>query len=241
MSALVQMHKTADPLPASVDYASKLPDDSGVMLNDRLGCCTCAALYHAIQVWSSWTNPDKLVITEPDECVLQTYEEACGYNPDDPSTDGGGIEQNVLTYYAKTGIPTGPHAETRHHLRAFVEVDVRNLDDIKRAIYECGLVYIGFAVPSTIMPEGEPIPKVWDTQLLKHPKILGGHAIILAGYDKDGFSLISWGSKYEMTYRFFRKYTDEAYALADIDWLDGMGKTLLGMSMAELKAQMSAL
>lgn len=38
------------PAPAAVDYTQGVTD-WGVMLNDRLGCCTIAAVGHAVQTW----------------------------------------------------------------------------------------------------------------------------------------------------------------------------------------------
>ena len=237
MSALIR-RAAFIPLPDAVDYASKLPDDSGMMLNNKIGDCTCAAFYHGIQVWSSWTNPDGLVITEPDLDVLMLYEQACGYDPKDPTTDQGGVEQDLLAYLMTKGAPTGPKGKTRHRLRAAFEVDVRHLWDVRRAIYETGLVYTGFYVPRSILPNsGEP-PVIWDVG--GDQTILGGHAIILTGYNEDGFNLISWGKKYFMTTEFFSRFTEEVYALIDIDWVQGTGKTLLGMTVPELKDQMKA-
>jgi hypothetical protein len=226
------------PIPVSIDYTDGMPDDYGMMLNDQLGCCTCAAYYHAIQVWSYHTNKTDGRITEPDLDVLQLYKDSCGYNPSNPLSDQGGIEQNVLTFLLNTGAPTGFKAETRHKIRAFVEVDVRNINDVKRAIYQCGCVYIGFEVPESLMAGGEP-PKVWNVK--KNSKIEGGHAIILVGYDKNNFDLISWGKKYKMSTKFFNQYVDEAYALCDIDWFVSTGKTILGLSIKELEEQMKYL
>ena len=53
--------------PASIDYTKGMPANLGMMLNDTLGDCTCAAVYHAIQVWSF--NALKKIDTEPDSDV----------------------------------------------------------------------------------------------------------------------------------------------------------------------------
>ena len=72
-----------------------------MMGNDTLGDCTCAAFYHAIQVWSF--NSEKKIETEPDVDVVDLYEQACGYNPKQGGEGPGGNEQHVLTYILKTG------------------------------------------------------------------------------------------------------------------------------------------
>ena len=141
-----------------------------------------------------------------------------------------------MGYLLKTGCPTGMHAETRHKIRAFVEVDFRNIEDVKRAIYECGCLYVGFDVPANIVPDYAEPPSVWDVQ--KNSEIVGGHAIIIVGYNP--LKVISWGKVYEMTVDFFNTYMDESYALCDIDWFTSTGKTLLGRSISELSALMKS-
>jgi hypothetical protein len=220
--------------PSAVDYTVGMPSDFGQMLNDDLGDCTCAAFYHALQVWSY--NAAAMVNTEPDSYVLQMYEQACGYNPSDPSTDQGGVEQEVLSYLLNTGAPTsaGPHK-----LAAFVEVDPTKEDDIKEIINDCGVLYIGMSVPEYIFSADDP-PGVWDIQY-KDTQSAGGHAVACAGYNDYSVAFISWGKVYRMTWSFFQQYVDEAYALADAFWIKQMGTSPVGMSLPDLEAQMSAI
>src|SRR5579863_5183483 len=75
------------PVPESVDWTKGIAD-WGMMMNDQLGCCTCAGIFHARQVWTANTLTEQ---TESDDCVLKLYEEACGYQPGNSSTDNGGI------------------------------------------------------------------------------------------------------------------------------------------------------
>ena len=44
--------KALEPVVPAVDYTKGMPANLGMMKNDTLGDCTCAAYYHAIQVWS---------------------------------------------------------------------------------------------------------------------------------------------------------------------------------------------
>ena len=71
--------------------------------------------------------------------------------------------------------------------------------------------------------------------------IVGGHAVIVAGYNAGGLRVISWGSYYTMTWSFWSRYVDEAYALADPDWFRATGIDPFGMSLPELESQMSAI
>jgi hypothetical protein len=222
--------------PAMVDWTEGMPDNLGEFLNNALSDCTCAAFYHALQVWSFNVAPP--MQTQPDADALALYEAACGYLPSDPSTDQGGIEQEVLAYLLNTGAPTGPAGATPHKIVAFIEVDPLNTDNVKRTIADCGVAYIGFNMPAYVMAS-EP-PPVWDVET-DNADIIGGHAVVLAGYDETGVRVISWGSFYTMTWAFFAQFTDECYALADQTWIEATGQSPGGLSLAQLEAQMQAL
>src|ERR1019366_8718512 len=77
MSALLA-GKTLPPIPASKDWTQGMPANLGMMMNDSLGDCTCAAVYHAKQVWTLNASKED---TQPDSSVLSLYEKACGYVP----------------------------------------------------------------------------------------------------------------------------------------------------------------
>ena len=238
MSALLA-GQTPPPPPPSVDWTNGMPNSLGMMLNDTLGDCTCAAVYHALQVWSFNANPP--IDTEPDPDVEKLYILACGYNPRAGGEGPGGNEQHVLTYLLKHGAPTGSNGQARHKISAFVEVDPRNIDDVKRTINDCGVAYIGFNVPQFIVPPPPNVPPdVWDVQSTD-TQIVGGHAVVLAGYDATGARVISWGQYYKMTWAFFSAYVDEVYAIADQTWIEAKGTSPGGLSLAELEVQMQAL
>jgi len=237
MSALLA-GKAAPTVPATADYTKGMPSNLGIMLNDTLGDCTCAAFYHAVQVWSF--NAAHRVDTEPDVDVEDLYIQACGYNPRKGGEGPGGNEQHVLTYLMNTGAPMGPSGQERHHISAFVEVDPRNLSDVKQAIYECGVAYIGFNVPANILPPNAPPPSVWN--VVPGAAIQGGHAVVLAGYDDAGARVISWGEYYTMSWQFFSTYVDEVYAIADSLWINSAsGRTLCGLSLPELEQLMQSM
>jgi hypothetical protein len=237
MSALLA-GQTLTPPPASADYTKGMPSNLGMMLNDQLGDCTCAAVYHAMQVWSY--NAGGTLVTQPDGDVQKLYILACGYNPRIPGEGPGGNEQHVLTYLLQKGAPIGPQGADRHKIAAFVEVDPRNTDDVKRTINDCGVAYIGFNVPESMDPATMVPPAVWTYDPQK-AKPVGGHAVVLAGYDGQGARVISWGQYYTMTWEFFAHFVDEVYAIADSEWIDAKGTSPGGLTLDELEAQMQAL
>ena len=232
--------QTITPPPPSVDYTKGMPANLGMMLNDTLGDCSCAAFYHALQVWSFNASKGAKIETEPNADVEKLYILACGYNPRVGGEGPGGNEQHVLTYLLNAGAPMGPKGAATHKIAAFVEVDPRMQDDVKRTIADCGLAYIGFNVPQYIVPQNAPPPAVWTVET-KQTNIVGGHAVALAGYDAEGARVISWGQYYTMTWPFFAKYVDEVYAIADQTWIEAGGKTPGGLTLAELEQMMTAL
>jgi hypothetical protein len=217
-----------------------MPADLGVMLNDKLLNCTCAAFYHALQVWSFNAGGRSAadMLTASDTTVAQLYTSACGYDPRKPGEGPGGKGQHVLKYLLNHGAPIGQRR--RNKILGYIEIDPRQVDDVKRAINDCGLVYVGFHVPDYLAPQNRPLPKVWDFVPSKR-RIIGGHAVVLPGYEEQTLDVISWGRFYKMTWSFFSKYVDEVYAIADPAWIAATGKTPGGLSLTELETQMQAL
>lgn len=235
LSALLAGQKLP-PVPPPVDYTQGMTG-FGMMLNNELGDCTCAGCGHCDQLWTFHANPPEL--TPPDSAVLALYEAVGGYVPGNASTDNGCVEQEVLRYWMQTGF-------NGQKLSAFFEVDVRNTDDIKRTIDWCGACYIGFDVPSYIMGLTAP-GSVWDLPGRSgipgnaDTSIEGGHCVVLAGFDDEGVTVISWGATYKMTWAFLAQYADEAYGLVNQYWVEKTGKTPANMTLPELQQQMQAI
>jgi hypothetical protein len=247
LSTMRMMVSRVPPPPDAVHWASDLAGGWGMMLNDRLGCCTLAAAYHLMQVWSA--HGRERVLTEADPFVEQAYREFAGYDGT-PATDRGAVEQDILRQWLQTGVPIAEGTEDdprpgRSRLLFYGEVDPRNLVDVCRAIHDCGGVYVGFEVPAWLM-ETDPLPQIWYTDVnLRSPagdQIVGGHAVSLIGYDNAAstFDVLSWGTLYQMSFAFFRRYVDEVYALSHPWWVDATGRTPLGLSPRQLEALVAA-
>ena len=124
--------------PPAADWTKGI-ESWGMMLNDKLGDCTIASAAHAVQVWSANTSGE---ITVPDDQVLQYFELWDGYKPNDPSTDSGGVELNVLKNWQKGAFES-------HKLIAFAAAAFKSIDEIRQAIHLFGGVYIGVGLPLT--------------------------------------------------------------------------------------------
>jgi hypothetical protein len=231
MAALRRLGSTP-PLPEPVDYSKGMPSNLGFMLNDTLGDCTAAACGHAMQVWSFNAQPP--MITPSDDEIEKLYEATGGYVPGNPNTDNGAVEQVVLQYWLNNPLDN-------NQLAAFVEVDVKDRSEIKRAIWECGVVYIGFNVPAYLQTLEAPGSN-WATNANADNAIIGGHAVAVVGWDaRDNFVLISWGAGYTMTPSFWYAFVDEAYALANPAWMEKTGRSPAGLSLERLKSFMSSM
>jgi hypothetical protein len=222
------------PLPAALDYSEGLPEDLGQFLNDSLEDCTCAAFYHARQIWSGVAL--NAMIIDPVVGALQLYEGACGYKPGDASTDQGGVEQDVLNYLLNTGAPVTGGVDK---ILGYVEITADLRTSLQRTIAECGVAYVGLRIPQSVMDNAGNPALPWNVG--GNDTILGGHAVVLVGYDADGFTCISWGKRYKITHAFMVAYLDEAYGIIDHLWVEGNGKTPFGMTLDQLETAMQGL
>ena len=112
--------------PSRIDWTGGL-SDWGMMLNDRLGCCTIAAVGHAVQTWrlNAWGAPGATAsptprspLAIPDSSILQYYESWDGYDPAQPASDQGGVELDVLNHWRQQGF-------SGHALEAFTAINLR--------------------------------------------------------------------------------------------------------------------
>ena len=200
----------------------------GMLGNDIYGDCTCAGVGHQVQLWSANIGPEAN-ITNPE--VLAAYEEWCGWNPADPSTDQGGIELNILKDWQGNSF-------CGHYLAAFADPNVGNLTELKQAAYLFGGLYIGLQVPNSIANSDLDPAVVWDV-VADDGGIDGGHCVVVCGYDADTIHFISWGQVYRMTNAFWAKYVDEAHCLLSPDWLDESGVDPVGFNLTQLMADLA--
>jgi hypothetical protein len=218
------------PAPAAVSYDSKVTN-LGMMLNNTLGDCTCAAVGHCIQQWTAEAQKKQIIIPDPD--ILKLYEIVGHYNPDNPKSDRGAVEINVLNYWLSNPV-------AGNKLSAFCAIEPQNLDDIKDAVYIFGNCYIGLQLPLSAQkqavwtvpaggPNGQGAPGSW-----------GGHAVPIVAYSARGLTCITWGQYITMTWQFWDAYCDEAYGLLSPDWVEA-GKTPKGFNWQQLVTDMSDL
>jgi hypothetical protein len=96
----------------------------GMMANEKLGDCTCAAAGHQIQIW---TANNKAEITPKDSDIIAAYSAITGYSPAKPNSDNGANELDVLNYWRQNGIGG-------HKIGAFASIPLTKKGMVETAI-----------------------------------------------------------------------------------------------------------
>jgi hypothetical protein len=214
------------PVPADADY-TQIGESWGMMGNDTVGDCTCAAAGHAEQIGDAYGEKSPATITVPQ--VLAAYSAITGYVPGKADTDRGANMLDVLKYWQETGIAgqkCGP----------YVAFDPSRQDHWRQAVYLFGFAYIGVTLPDSVV---NALPKVIDWADTTAPVNQdNGHCVITPGYvSAEGVTIVTWGQTIKASWAFLAKYCDEAYAVLLPSW--GQGDPP-GLDMATLQADLAA-
>ena len=215
------------PPPDSVDYTTKV-SSWPMYLNDQEGDCTCAGAAHMIQGWTAAASGSAVTISNQD--VQKAYIDNSGFDPTTGANDNGCVEIDVLNYWRKTGIGD-------HKIGAFARVSVRDASLVRAGTYLFGGLYLGLALPITAQTQD-----TWDwTGSLSGdaaPGSWGGHAVDVVAYDDRALTIVTWGALKQMTWTFFDRYCDEAYAILSTDYL-AEGKAPSGFDLDALKQDLA--
>ena len=222
------------PLPSYVHWSSKCKAAWGMMLNDRIGDCTCAAAGHAIQVWTAGHGNE---LTLPDSDVLNLYERVSGYDPNTGANDNGAVELNVLKEWRTNGIGG-------HKIGAYCALNMRDTREVKEALYLFGGVYLGVALP--LAWQGQSVWKAPQFHFdFAHPAwrpgSWGGHAIFGVDYDSTYLTVISWGQLIKVEWTAVPAYFEEGYGIVSPEWVNDTTKAPNGFDMAALTADLKAI
>jgi hypothetical protein len=229
---------TLPPPPQWVEWKDKVNVPWGVMLNDTLGDCTCAACGHLV---IDWTANASTAVVLPDSDILSLYEGSCGYVPGDPSTDNGGFCLDVLNYWRTNGIGAGGH-----NIAAYASLDIFNTEQVRQAIALFGGIYVGIGLPLSAESE---VGGLWRCSASTPGDAWswGGHCIPVIGYEtrndiKGGiYTCVTWGGLQRMTHNFLQQYCDESYAILTTDWIEADRLAPPGFDLATLQADLALL
>lgn len=216
--------------PTSCDLTGKITN-LGMMLNDSLGDCTCAAIGHTIQAWTAEGGAQVIL---PDTDILSAYELFCGYKPGDPSTDQGGVELDVLNGWRKAGVgghTIGAYATLQKSAGGVFHRGSWQ-HDVMNAVHYFGAAYIGVQLTDADVQDA-----AW---IYHHGGTRDGHAIPIVAYDPDGVTVITWGQLVKASWSFINGYMDEAYCLLSSDIIGSSGTSPEGFDLSQLQSDLQA-
>jgi hypothetical protein len=222
--------------PASCDLSTKVGASWGMMDNDQVGDCTCAAAGHLLMEWTA--NAGKKMFTPADKQIIAAYSAITGYNPTTGANDNGANEVDVLNYWRQTGI-------AGHKIGAYMSLEPSNQTHVMDSVYIFEGCYIGLALPTSAQAQVQnhqpwSVPPGGTTGDGK-PGSWGGHAVPVVAYDVHGLTVVTWGALQTMTWTFWEAYCDEAYAIISNDYLTGKQTSPEGFSMQQLQADLADL
>ena len=209
--------RAGKPLPAKVDYATKAKAAIARMyLNDQYGCCSIADQYHALGVRSG--NDGVPLVTGTDQEVLDTYMRwKAGRG------DSGCVMGDVLTRLVQTGVVANG---VTYKADGFVSVNNANATEVKTAIVLFGTLALGMNLPGdwhASAPDSDWNPTGSYT--------VGGHDVLVCGYDDVGVTISTWGGLRRITWAAFtsRQWITETYAVLAPLWYgaDGLSPGLV--------------
>jgi hypothetical protein len=221
--------------PASFDLTAKVKS-WGMMVNDQIGDCTCAAAGHLLMEWTA--NAGKKMFTPTDKQIIAAYSAITGYNPATGANDNGAVEIDVLNYWRQSGI-------AGHKIGAYVALEPANHIHVMDSVYVFEGCYIGLQLPISAQAQVQnhqpwSVPPGGPTGDGK-PGSWGGHAIPVVAYDARGVTVVTWGALQAMTWTFCEAYCEEAYAILSNDYLDGKKQAPQGFSLQQLQADLADL
>src|SRR6267154_1128312 len=204
--------------PPAMNAAEKVKGPWGLMDNDQIGDCTCAAAGHLIMEWTA-TSQSKMA-TPTDKQIVAAYSAITGYNPTTGANDNGAQEIDVLNYWRQQGIGG-------HKIQAYIALEPSNHTHVMDSVWIFGGCYIGVALPKSAQAQTSN-KQMWSVPASGTigdgaPGSWGGHAVPVVAYDSRSLTVVTWGALQTMTWGFGAAYCDEAYAILRSDYLSQKG------------------
>lgn len=207
------------------------PQAWGMDLNDRLGDCTIAAVEHAQKLWHANSGSGMRVMTVTE--LLAAYGRVSGYDPAVPGSDRGAVWSDVLAAWQRDGFAIGGALD---RAAAFVRLAPGDDNELRLAVQWFGCALVGLALPLSAQTQA-----VWDVAPGPDGEVgsWGGHAVPIVGYDPGVLTAVSWGAVKHLTWRFWRRYGSEAWAVLSPDWIERSGASPGGIALGALRADLA--
>lgn len=231
------------PLPATIGHASKMPKPRLMLGNgpdntvqpgfQGAGCCVWSGIANMIRLANGLQGKH---VNITGATVIRWYSKYTGYVIGDDSTDDGTDMRTALTAWRRDGLVDEDGVV--HKLGAFALLDLGNETDQLQALhlFDVG-VFTGIMFPPTAMQEFDE-NKEWSGT----GKSDEGHAIVWDEHHSGYENVETWARDQKATANFMTKQSDEKWAVFLPEILNGMsGKTLEGLNVAQLNADLAAL
>lgn len=169
------------------------------------GDCVVACSGH-YDLMSNYDEGGVTAATLDGNLAVEDYCKLVGCTPaqlfSDPDQYDTGLNiSNVLATWQQSGC-------FGTQIAAYAPVDVSNLNDVKEALYLGGGLIIGVQLPESAEQE---FPSEWE--YVPGSPILGGHCVLLSGYEPASLFGVSWGQLIQISWAFFQEYCDEAWCV----------------------------
>lgn len=198
--------KAAPKLPKSYDFDVRyVAVPTPMFANDVHGDCVIAGRAHQTLRFEYLEQHTILPIKDGD--VLREWHRENG------NSERGLSVLDSLKEWRSKGWKAGG---TTYKIKAFTELDRTNPDEIRQAI----VMQVGAGIGVTLPYDAIPLlqaGRIWDVTSGPggQPDPRGGHYVYCPGYTEQGPVCVTWGRKQQMTWRFFARFSDEAYAIVD--------------------------
>ncbi len=204
--AFAELIARAPKPPAEYDFDAKyLAVPTPMFANDAHGDCVLAGRAHQTLRFEYLEQKRVLAIRDAD--VLREWRRENG------GTEDGLVVLDSLKAWRVPGWKVG---KATYRIEAFAEVDRTRPAEVRRAIF----MQVGVGLGVTLTPDalaqfnaGRP----WDVTKGPggDPDPFYGHYVYCPGYTREGPVCVTWGRRQPMTWAFFERCCDEAYAMVD--------------------------
>ncbi len=227
--------RAAPPIPKEYDFDVKHQGIPTPMFgNDVNGDCVIAGRAHQTLRFEDIEQSKIIAISDSD--VLNEYFAETG------GPDSGLVVLDSLKTWRKSGWLIG---RKRYYIKAFSEIAPRTPTATRQAVFLDVGVGLGLSLPKSAQAQTRA-GKPWDVVPGPSSKLgsWGGHYVFVPGYTKLGPVCVTWGRKQQMTWAFYAKYCDEAYAIFDATDSAKLKRAIdakkLGAMLAGLKTKSKA-
>ncbi|HEV8531783.1 MAG TPA: hypothetical protein VGT00_10240 [Methylomirabilota bacterium] len=205
------------PPPLKADLTAKV-DTWPMMGNDEYNDCAFAAAGHLIMEWTANTGRP---VTPGEKSILAAYSAVTGFVKKKGGHGPGAVVLDVLNHWRQRGI-------AGHRIAAFLSLTLKDREEIREAVARFGGCYLGlnFTRERKDFPLVLSKANLWRVRPGKRggpgkPNPNKGHVVAVVGYDPRALTCVSWEDTYQMTWKFWERYADEAFAIISPDWLRG--------------------